>query len=64
MSTDDLVEAGPGQQTIAEITLPERAVSIWDDSLGWQRKGGDYLVHAGRSYTDLPLTAALCCPSR
>ncbi|MEC3979941.1 beta-glucosidase H [Amycolatopsis sp. H20-H5] len=47
------VEAGPGETVLAEVVLPERAFSVWDD--GWRRAAGDHVVHVGRSYADLPL---------
>lgn len=55
-----VVEAGPGEQVTAEITLPARAFAVYDEQRAdWVWEHGSYLAEIGRSSRDLPLTAVL-----
>ncbi|MVU76945.1 glycosyl hydrolase [Nocardia sp. ET3-3] len=50
--------AEPGETTELTLTLPDRAFRIWDETSGaWQFVPGRYRVHAGRSNTDLRISA-------
>ncbi|WP_377272736.1 beta-glucosidase [Peterkaempfera sp. SMS 1(5)a] len=48
------VEAAPGEAVEAEITLPRRAVQVWDG--GWRTVTGGYLAEAAHSCADRRLT--------
>jgi beta-glucosidase len=51
------IEAGPGEQTHARLTLPARAFSRFDEGLSqWVSHPGTYTLHAGRSSRDLRLS--------
>ncbi|MFI7384018.1 glycoside hydrolase family 3 protein [Streptomyces sp. NPDC049813] len=52
------VTAALGETVSVTVDLPDRAFEIWDDD-GWLRVTGDYKIKAGRSVTDLRLTAPL-----
>ncbi len=52
------VRAAPGELAQVRLTVPARAFARYDESLaGWIWPGGRYIVHAGRSSRDLPLSA-------
>ncbi|MEV4168981.1 glycoside hydrolase family 3 C-terminal domain-containing protein [Nonomuraea sp. NPDC049709] len=53
----DVVEADPGQTVITTVFLPERAFQVWED--GWRTVEGVHTVRAGRSASDLPLSATV-----
>ncbi|MFF8829400.1 glycoside hydrolase family 3 protein [Streptomyces sp. NPDC015131] len=54
------VEAGPGESAETEIRVPRRAFEIWDERAGgWTAVPGTYEIRAGRSLTDIRLTAKL-----
>ncbi|MFJ1615127.1 beta-glucosidase H [Streptomyces sp. NPDC088251] len=54
------VTAGPGETVTTEIRLPERVFRIWDEGAdGWTAVPGTYRVLAGRSATDIRLSAAV-----
>ncbi|MEV6685303.1 glycoside hydrolase family 3 C-terminal domain-containing protein [Streptomyces sp. NPDC051130] len=54
------VAAGPGESVEAEITLPDRAFEVWDETAGsWRRIGGGYEVRASHAHGDTRLTATL-----
>ena len=51
------IDAGPGEQTHARLTVPARAFSRFDEGLSeWISHPGTYTVHAGRSSRDLRLS--------
>ncbi len=52
------VTAAPGEAVTVRLTLPRRAFEHWTDG-GWVREPGTFLLHAGTSVTDLPLTAEI-----
>ncbi|GAA2873900.1 hypothetical protein GCM10010517_34480 [Streptosporangium fragile] len=54
------VTAEPGRAATVTVELPERAFQIWDG--GWRTITGGYLVEAGRSVADRPLSAELTLP--
>ncbi|MFE3875044.1 beta-glucosidase, partial [Kitasatospora sp. NPDC059146] len=58
-----VVEAGPGEQATARITLPLRAVQSWDPAAQtWRTNTGVHTVEAGRSAGDRRLARALVVP--
>ncbi|MEU6536708.1 glycoside hydrolase family 3 C-terminal domain-containing protein [Streptomyces sp. NPDC047000] len=53
-------EAAPGESVDVTVELPRRAFEIWDeDADAWTLVEGSYSVHAGRSITDLRITATV-----
>lgn len=55
-----VVEADPGVSADARLTVPLRAVQSWDDTtLTWSSDPGPHPFAAGRSATDIRLTAEL-----
>jgi beta-glucosidase len=57
------VTAGPGETTTAELTLPAEAFRHWSTAEhGWRVEPGRYLLTAGPSATDRPLTATVDAP--
>jgi beta-glucosidase len=51
------IDAGPGEQTHARVTVPARAFSRFDEGLSqWISHPGTYTVRAGRSSRDLRLS--------
>ena len=51
------VTAAPGETARLRVTVPARAFGRWDEAAGgWVYPPGDYLVEAGRSSRDLPLS--------
>jgi beta-glucosidase len=51
------VRAAPGQTARATLTIPARAFARYDQLGGWTWPGGRYVVRAGTSSRDLPLSA-------
>jgi beta-glucosidase len=51
------VTAAPGEAVTVRVPLPERAAQIWQG--GWRTVAGRYLVEAGRSVEDRPLSTPL-----
>ena len=51
------VEADPGEEVTARISMPERALAHWDG--GWQVEPGTFRLEAGRSSRDLRVAAEL-----
>ncbi|MCU1445211.1 beta-glucosidase [Cryobacterium sp.] len=51
------VTAEPGQTVSVDISVPERAFADWQD--GWHYETGEYLLEAGTSVTELPLSATV-----
>jgi beta-glucosidase len=50
------VEAGPGEQLEAQLTVPSRSFARFDEAKrDWAWRRGTYKVHAGRSSRDLRL---------
>ena len=42
------------------MTIPRRAVQVWDEAAGdWRTVGGNYVVHAGRSVADLRVSTVV-----
>jgi beta-glucosidase len=53
-------EAAPGESVDVTVELPCRAFEIWDERSGsWTVVKGSYSIHAGRSITDLRITATV-----
>jgi beta-glucosidase len=53
-----VAEAGPGRAVTVEVPLPLRAVQVFDESDScWRTVAGQYLIEAGSSVEDRPLTA-------
>jgi len=46
-----------GQSAEAEVTVPVRLLAYWAD--GWQYEVGDYVLRAGTTAVDLPLSSTL-----
>jgi beta-glucosidase len=54
------VDVEPGEVAQAAITLGDHSFRHWDGSAhAWTTEPGTYQLHAGRSVTDLPLSAEL-----
>jgi beta-glucosidase len=54
------VDAQPGEEVAVPVTLPRRAFEHWDTARGaWVLEPGGYLLSAGRSSGDLPLSTTL-----
>jgi beta-glucosidase len=54
------VRAAPGESVRATLTIPARAFARYDEDLAtWTWPGGQFIVAAGRSSRDLPLSASL-----
>jgi beta-glucosidase len=54
------VEADAGEAVTVRVPLWPRAAQVWDDGArGWRTVPGPYLVEAGRSVADLPLSTTL-----
>ena len=52
------VEAGPGEQAAARLTIPARNFARFDEGLSqWVSHPGTYTLHAGRSSRDLRLNS-------
>jgi beta-glucosidase len=51
------VEADPGEEVTVRIPLSVRATQVWDGD--WRTVPGSYLVEAGRSVADRPVSAAV-----
>jgi beta-glucosidase len=51
------VEADPGEEVTATISIPRRALAHWDG--GWQVEPGTFRLEAGRSSRDLLVAAEL-----
>ena len=56
------VEAGPGEEAVAEIALSARALAHWDG--GWQVEPGTFQLAAGSSSRALALEAELDVSAR
>ncbi|PRZ09502.1 beta-glucosidase [Isoptericola sp. CG 20/1183] len=54
-----VVDAGPGEAAEAVVTVPRRALQVWDASAGWTTPPGTYRLRAGRSVRDLRLDVDL-----
>ena len=52
-----VVEAGAGEEVIAEVELAPRAFRHWDG--GWMLERGEFTLEAGRSVADLRLRSAI-----
>jgi beta-glucosidase len=53
-----VVEAAPGEETVATVTVDARALRHWDTGTGsWTVEPGTFQLEAGPSSTTLPLTA-------
>jgi beta-glucosidase len=52
-----VVRAAPGEKVRATLTIPARAFARYDQLGGWAWPSGEYVVQAGRSSRDLPLSA-------
>ncbi|MFE9606433.1 beta-glucosidase [Streptomyces hokutonensis] len=53
-----VVEAAPGEETVATVTVDARALRHWDTGTGsWTVEPGTFRLEAGPSSTTLPLTA-------
>lgn len=54
------VELAPGEETTVTFTLDDRAFSVYDETAGdFRVLGGDYVLSAGGSSRDLPLSAVV-----
>ncbi|WP_033280933.1 beta-glucosidase family protein [Streptomyces sp. NRRL F-525] len=52
------VEAGPGEEVVATVTVDARAFEHWDtEAGGWAVEQGTFTLQAGPSSTNLPLAA-------
>jgi len=51
------VRVPAGGSAVADVAVPVRLLAHWDD--GWQYEPGEYVLHAGTTAVDLPLTARL-----
>ncbi|WP_329264236.1 glycoside hydrolase family 3 C-terminal domain-containing protein [Streptomyces sp. NBC_01478] len=52
------VEAAPGEEVVATVTVDARAFEHWDTESGaWATESGTFTLQAGPSSTTLPLTA-------
>ena len=52
------VDAGPGEQRVAQLTVPARCFARFDERLSrWVSHPGTYTLHAGRSSRDLRLNS-------
>ncbi|WOX16499.1 beta-glucosidase family protein [Streptomyces sp. N50] len=52
------VEAGPGEEVVATVTVDVRAFEHWDaEAGGWAVEQGTFTLQAGPSSTNLPLAA-------
>ncbi|WP_433871187.1 beta-glucosidase family protein [Saccharopolyspora sp. CA-218241] len=51
------VTAAPGEEVTAEVAIPGRAFAHWD--AGWRWERGEYVLSAGTSVRDLPLSATV-----
>lgn len=50
----DVVEIGPGEETVVDVRVPRRAFETWDvASRSWALPTGRYVLRAGRSSRDL-----------
>ncbi|WP_405770771.1 glycoside hydrolase family 3 C-terminal domain-containing protein [Streptomyces sp. NBC_00080] len=55
-----VLDCARGESAVAEISVPRRAVQVWDaDSASWHTVGGPYRIRIGRSYADLRLDVDL-----
>jgi beta-glucosidase len=55
-----VVDAGPGEEATAELSVPARALAHWDETArGWSTEPGAYRIAAGRSSRDLRRSAEL-----
>jgi beta-glucosidase len=52
-----VAEAGPGEPVTVRVTLPERAVQVWDG--GWRTVPGTYAVEAAHSIADRRVTTTI-----
>jgi beta-glucosidase len=49
-----VVDAAPGEQETAVVSVPRRALQVWDDAAhAWRTPAGTYRLVAGRSVRDL-----------
>lgn len=54
------MELAPGEETTVTFTLDDRAFSVYDEAAGdFRVLGGDYVLSAGGSSRDLPLSAVI-----
>jgi beta-glucosidase len=54
------VDAGAGEEVTVEVPLHRRALEHWDaEAHGWTLEPGVFLLRAGSSVTDLPLSVGL-----
>jgi len=51
------VQAPPGEESTAVVTVAPRAFAHWAD--GWQTEPGQYVLSVGRSAADLPLSVTV-----
>lgn len=53
-----VVDVAAGESATVDIPLARRRFEVWStDAAAWRLPAGSYVVHAGRSSRDLPLTA-------
>ena len=55
-----VVEAAPGAEVVAEVTVPARLLEYWNvDTAAWSPEPGSFLIQAGLSSAELPVSAAV-----
>ena len=56
------VQVPAGGSAVADVRIPVRLLAYWAD--GWQYEPGEYLLRAGTTAADLPLSSTLTLPAR